>query len=390
MAQFLFVSWNGGGNLPPMFRVAAVLRGLGHAVDFAGQELGAPDEPGGYDSMAVRCDARGLRFLPLPRSAAKWEAEPPERRIVTGMMACTEHGADLADVVRQRDYDVLVIDCLMFGALTAAASTGTPVSAFVHSAPGALMAPGGHLETWLLSAVNELRSTAGRQPVERLWDVWSESSTLCTSLRALDPLGDEAPDSFSYVGPVFESEPASGWQSPWESDDTRPMVLVSFTTNPAWEQSSRIRRTLAALDGVQYRVLVTASLADLGDVALPANAVVVRHIPHAEVLPVVAAAVVHAGHGTITACLAHGVPVISLPNPAADQPPLAARVQALGAGRALDGESATPTQIRDAVDQVTTEGSYRAAATALKRSIAAADSDQLAGALLERLLDPAQ
>jgi hypothetical protein len=86
--------------------------------------------------------------------------------------------------------------------------------------------------------------------------------------------------------------------------------VVSFTTNPAWDETSRIHRSLAALDGQPYRVLVTA-------------------------------------------------------NPAADQPLLAAQVQALGAGIALDGEAVTPDEIRADIAEVLTESRYRAASQRL-------------------------
>ncbi|MGH3094485.1 MAG: glycosyltransferase [Streptosporangiales bacterium] len=79
------------------------------------------------------------------------------------------------------------------------------------------------------------------------------------------------------------------------------------------------------------------------------------------------ATVTHAGHGTLAASLAHGIPIVALPNPAADQPALAARVAELGAGVALDGEAATPTEIRAAVDTVLASGSYSAAADLVER-----------------------
>jgi hypothetical protein len=50
-------------------------------------------------------------------------------------------------------------------------------------------------------------------------------------------------------------------------------------------------------------------------IEVPENAVVVRYVPHGEVLPAAAATVTHAGHGTIAAALAHGVPLVCLPHP---------------------------------------------------------------------------
>jgi UDP:flavonoid glycosyltransferase YjiC (YdhE family) len=107
-------------------------------------------------------------------------------------------------------------------------------------------------------------------------------------------------------------------------------------------------------------------------------------VPHAEVLPSVSVTVTHCGHGTVTASLAHGVPIAGLPNPAADQPYLAARIQALGAGVAMDGE-ASPAIIQRAVRDLLDRPSYRQAAARLGQAIRAAPGAAGAADVLEDL-----
>jgi UDP:flavonoid glycosyltransferase YjiC (YdhE family) len=107
-------------------------------------------------------------------------------------------------------------------------------------------------------------------------------------------------------------------------------------------------------------------------------------VPHAEVLPSVSATVTHCGHGTVTASLAHGVPIAGLPYPAADQPFLAARIQALGAGVAMDGES-SPAIIKGAVRDLLDRPSFREAAARLAQSIRLAPGAAGAADLLEQL-----
>ena len=161
------------------------------------------------------------------------------------------------------------------------------------------------------------------------------------------------------------------------------MVLVSFTTTGLWDQSGRIRNTLEGLAGEPVRVLVSAAQSmDLG--LIPDNAAIRPFVPHQQVLDGAALTITHAGHGTVAASLAHGVPLVALPNPAADQPFLAARVQGLGAGLALDGD-AGPAAIRTAAREVMTKPSYAAAAAGLAVAIKAAPG--VAGAVdeLERL-----
>jgi UDP:flavonoid glycosyltransferase YjiC (YdhE family) len=386
MSRFLMVSWNGGGNTPPMFELAAHLRDRGHEVSFCGTELA--EAGSGYATLEMRCKARKFRFQQLPRSTARFARDRGGPGILTGVMASEEHVADLQDLNLADDV-LVVVDGLMFGAITALEARRFRTAIFIPGAPGAFAGEGVPFEGFLSDGVNEFRRGQGLPELERLGDAWSGLPALCESIPDLDPHYDQFSSSVEYVGPIFEAQPLSGWTPPWGDDDTRPVILVSFTTNPAWDQTSRIRRTIDALADGGYRVVVTASLADISSVDLPESVVVERHIPHAEVLPLAAAAVGHAGHGTIAMPLAHGVPLVSLPNPVADQPPLALRVQELGAGIALDGETATPAEICAAVEEVVTQASYRTSAQRLARSIAATGGAAAAADMVERLASAA-
>lgn len=368
MARFLIVTWDGGGNVPPAFAIAEALLAAGHGVVVAGQELAEPPErvvAAGHTTLQERCEARALPFVLLPRSSAGWEAAPPEPRIVGAMMACRDHIADVREVRAETAPDAVVVDCLMFGALAVMEDADRPAAALVHSAPGLLMAPGGPMEGFLLPAVNGVRDQVARKPVHRLWDAWSVFPAICTTIPAMDPLASSAPPSFEFVGPVFDRVPASGWEPPFAEDDRRPLVLVSFASTSAWDQRSRIERTVQALADAPYRILLTTSRTDVRDLPVPDNAVVLEHASHHDVLPHVSVMVSHAGHGSVLTALAHGVPLVCLPNPVADQPGIASQVEALGAGRALDGDNASADEIGAAVRQVLDDSSYGAAARRL-------------------------
>jgi UDP:flavonoid glycosyltransferase YjiC (YdhE family) len=114
-----------------------------------------------------------------------------------------------------------------------------------------------------------------------------------------------------------------------------------------------------------------------------ANAAVRRFVPHSIVLPQAAVTITHAGHGTVTASLAHGVPLVCLPNPMADQPYLARRVEELGVGLAPDGD-APPHAIRHAVAEVVANDAYRDAAAHLAKAIRASSGASGAAHLLEK------
>jgi len=380
MARYLFLTWDGAGNQLPSVGIAQALRERGHNVLFAG-----------YESQRPLFTARGFHFALLERSAALWRAGSSKGVFALKMetvWASPQHLDEIPELMVRKPCDVLVIDCLMFGALAAAETATVPAAALVHSAPGALVPPGGQFEAALLGPANRVRAAAERPALPSIWDAWARFPAICTSIRELDPLATQAPAAFQYIGPIFDRAPASHWRSPWAADDARPLVLVSFSTGPYWDQASRIQRTVVALADGGCRVLVTTGSTDVAGIAVPRNAVLVRHAPHAEILPHAAVTVTHAGHGTVMASLAHGVPMVCLPNPAADQPALAAQVHALGAAVALNGESATAADIEAAVHRVLAHPSYAAAARRLAKAIAGAPGAAMAVRRLEELAQP--
>jgi MGT family glycosyltransferase len=233
-----------------------------------------------------------------------------------------------------------------------------------------------------LQAVNALRGTAGLPALSKLEEAWSPFRTLVTTIAELDPAAAHAGADTHYVGPLAEADGSDDWSPP---ADERPLVLVSFSTTSYWDQRGRVRNTLSALAELPVRVLVCGREAEeLG--ALPANAVARRFVPHARVMPSARLAVVHCGHGTVCAALRHGVPILGLPNPAADQPFLAERVQQLGAALRLDGD-ASAAEIRAAAERLLAAPSFAEAAARLGAAIAAAPGVAGAAARVEELAE---
>lgn len=378
MTRFAFVTWDGGGNVSPAVGIAQGLAARGHDVVFIG-----------YEVQRTLFEGRQLPFVALRRTGGFdiYATSDPGQRI-TGLMAnvwaSADHLDDIPDALAATSSDVLVVDFSMQGALASAAGSATPTAVLAHSAiAGLVPSPESPVGAARLGATNRLREAARLPQMTRLNEAWTGYTTLVTTIPALDPAAETADGWIHYLGPIFEELPDDPWESPWAAGDDRPLVLVSFSTTGLWDQSGRIRNTLEGLAGESVRVLVSASQAmDLGPI--PDNAAIRPFVPHQRVLDGAALTVTHAGHGTVAASLAHGVPVVALPNPAADQPFLAARVQQLGAGLALDGESG-PTAIRIAVREVMTQPSYAAAAAKLAIAIQAAPGVGGAVVELERL-----
>ena len=378
MTRFAFVTWDGGGNLPPAVGIAQELAARGNSIRFLG-----------YEVQRAAIEARGFDFSVLHRSGSfdAYGPVPPEQRLaalIRNVWACPEHLQDIPDALAEHPADVLVVDFVMNGALAFASHAAMPVAVLAHSGIGALVPPSeSPMGAARLTATNELRTAAGLPRINRLNQGWDNLLTLVTTIPELDPAAATAAETVRYVGPIRVRLPESSWDSPWPPDDDRPLVLVSFSTTRLWDKRSRIENSLEALASEQVRVLLATGEPPYTG-PLPPNAVAQQFVPHDQVLSAAALMVTHCGHGTVTVCLAHGVPIVGLPNPAADQPFLAARIQEIGAGIALDGESG-PETIRTAAREVLSQPSYKEAARGLAAMIRAMPGATGAAAVLEQL-----
>lgn len=375
--RITFITWDGGGNESPAVGIAQTLLGRGHEVRFAG-----------YPSQASRFAGREIRFTTLANAAAEAAAQPPPRPMPALIMVSPRQVDDVRALIQADQPDLLVIDCLMFGAIVAARQSEAPMAVLVHNAPGLLVPPDGAIERFLLPAINQLEIAAGLPPADRLWDAWGPGPVICTSIAEIDPHATAVPSTFSYVGPVRERHVASGRDAlvqPTRSlarGSDRPLVLATFTSSGGWDQHSRVSRTIEGLAEAPVDVLVTNATVDQS-LTLASNASLTGFLDHDLILPHVAVTVTHGGHGTAMASLAHGVPIVFLPNAFSDQPSVAARVAELGAGIALDGDAASPAEISVACEQAIRAPSFRAAAARLGAAIAASPGPEGAATILE-------
>ena len=83
--------------------------------------------------------------------------------------------------------------------------------------------------------------------------------------------------------------------------------------------------------------------------------------------------------------LAHGVPLLCMPNPGADQPLVAARVEGSGAGRMISNQ-AGPEEIQSVVRELLGNPSYRQTAQRLAEMIRRQDSAVRGAEEMEALL----
>jgi MGT family glycosyltransferase len=293
----------------------------------------------------------------------------------TDILAGTSLAEAVLAEIRDEPPDVIVVDCMLENALAAAELSGLPTAALVHVLyrPWAAMEePKGWWEDEF-NSMNDTRAKFGLAPIPRLRfmaEVWARPDrALVLVPREFDAPGNDYSPNVCYVGPVLdERDPEYRWDLPWPSDDPRPLILISLSTTYQ-HQEERLRRILEAVASVPARRLLSLARGiESTDVEAPNDIVVRDWVPHAAVLPYASVVVSHAGLGTVSAALTHGVPLLCIPL-GREQPNNARRVEACEAGRVM-AEEASPNEIRDALVELLESDRYRRGAERMAAVIA--------------------
>jgi MGT family glycosyltransferase len=189
--------------------------------------------------------------------------------------------------------------------------------------------------------------------------------------------------AFDYPGPI----PANArWAGAITDPDLKPpasagaeartrqkSVLVSFSTT-FQRQVPILERIIQALTGLPVVAVVTCGPAiEPRQLPAPPNVRIVATVPHHELLPTTDLVITHGGHGTVTAALRHGVPVLCLPM-GRDQRDVAARAVWHGAGISAPVQTST-SRLRRIIRTALDDSNLRGAAGQLAAHMASDDPD---------------
>ena len=193
------------------------------------------------------------------------------------------------------------------------------------------------------------------------------------------------------VAAVQPIRPAAGEaqvaeRSAWIDDfPHRPTVYVTLGT--IWNTDLDVFRLV--IEALHDHINLVVTIGRQNDPAMlgpqPKGVIIRSYIPQHEVLPWCDAVVAHGGSGTVLGALAHGVPLLVVPQ-GADQWSNAQQIVAAGAGKRLLRYELSAAAVRDCVMALLNEPSYRQAASNIKDEIRAMPSATDAIVGLEALL----
>jgi MGT family glycosyltransferase len=389
--SYLFVTFEGGGNVPPVLGVVRRLAQRGHGV----RVLAEP-------CLRTAVEGAGARFIPFRRHFVRedrtedlfgdWEPKTPIGALRRSLDRCVFGPAPVTAAETYRELereaaDVVVADMMMPGALVAAEAAGIPRVVLFHM-PEYLPGPGrpaagpgflprtdvlGRLRdatmTFLfhrllrqfIAPFNEARRSLGLAPLRTARELVDQFHRADLRLILTSEVFDfpitPPPRNVRYVGPVLDDPDwVGGWENPWREEDARPLVVASLSST-FQNQRGVLARIIEALGALDVRGLVTLGPCMANEVfELPGNVIAAESAPHALVFPHAAAVVTHAGHGTVMRALAHDLPLLCLPM-GRDQDDNAARVVAKGVGLRLS-PSANPARIAGAVRRLLEEPAF--------------------------------
>lgn len=414
--DILVAMFQGGGNIPLILPIVSRLTTRGYRVRvLAGPGVRASRTPIS-PRLLDRITATGASLVSFEEPDHHPFADaPPLRGLVRGwtpkqldpITANTRPSLwspawalNVAAELRRAPADIVAADYVLLGALAAAEVAGIPAAALVHKgyypwpAPGAppfgtglqpAHGPMGRLRDAFYNAGsrriyvrdglpvhNRARAQLGLPPLRSPLEQYDRAArVLLLASRAFDFPIRRLPPNVRYVGTPFDDGPVPNWTSPWLADDSRPLVLVSLSTLPQG-QGPVMQRILTALATLPVRALVTLGPAlDPEGFSAPPNVMIESFVPHAAVLPEVAAMVTQCGLSSVMKALSFGVPLVCVPL-ISDQPDNAARVVAHGAGVRV-GSDASPEQIGQAIQRVVTEAHFREGARQVARVLATED-----------------
>lgn len=202
--------------------------------------------------------------------------------------------------------------------------------------------------------------------------------------EAFDFKGISWPSQFHYTGPLVDGQRPKDDSFPWGKLTGEPIIYASMGTlqNGIESVFNAITEAVGHHRNTQLVLSIGPFINPASLKAVPANAIVLPHVPQLEILKRASLCITHAGLNTTLESLAQGVPMVAIPV-TNDQPGVAARIAYTKTGIVVPIEQLSTERLSAAIGEVLRNPEYRQNATKLKKNIAGANGLEKAADLLE-------
>jgi MGT family glycosyltransferase len=172
-----------------------------------------------------------------------------------------------------------------------------------------------------------------------------------------------------FTGPHFDATARKSVDFPFEKLNGQPLIYASMGTlqNRLHNIFHHIAESCVGLDA-QLVLALGGGLEPQDLPNLPGNPIVVKYAPQLELLQKASLTICHAGTNTVLESLFYGVPLVTIPI-TNDQPGVAARIVWSGTGKFISTSRLTTPRLRQAIEEVLTQPSYKNNALRLKTAM---------------------
>ncbi|MEK5392942.1 macrolide family glycosyltransferase [Margalitia sp. FSL K6-0131] len=191
--------------------------------------------------------------------------------------------------------------------------------------------------------------------------------TIVYTTKEFQPNGEAFDQTYKFVGPSISSRLT---QENFDLTAIEGKSTIYISLGTVMNQAIDFYKLcLDAFGSTDHTVVMSigekTQFTELGDI--PENFIVKNYVPQTEVLKYSKLFITHGGMNSTHEGLYYGVPLIVIPL-SADQPIIAGQVASIGAGIALQMNSLSANQLREAADYVLNQSSFHEAVTNIRES----------------------
>jgi zeaxanthin glucosyltransferase len=221
----------------------------------------------------------------------------------------------------------------------------------------------------ITEVINQYRQEWKLPPQLTSNDRYSQLAQISQQPAQLEFPRENLPQCFHFTGPYHSLTGREVPDFPYEKLTGQPLIYASMGT--LQNRLLGIFKSIAeACNDLDAQLVISlggsATPESLGN--LPGNPLVVGYAPQLELLKKASLTITHAGMNTTLESLNNGIPIVAIPI-ANDQPGVAARIAWAGAGEMVPLARLTVPKLRNAVQKVLTEDSYKKNAVRLQEAI---------------------
>jgi hypothetical protein len=243
-----------------------------------------------HDVQQEQIEAAGGEFLAyqtapqVDQSRLRATGDDPVQRFMGFELAARD---DLVSVAKDLGPALLLVDCMLPSALTAAQGEGYKTVALVHA---------------IYSFWCEFAGGLFKAPIDRA------DLALGLTYKAFDRRA-QFPPNLVFVGPARPDLDAQPWA---RGEPGKPLVLACQSSGiQSPQQAAVLQRVCDAVTDLDVEALVTTGRGIAPEsLRVGSNTTAERLVPHDAVLPQADLLITHGGHGTVMAGVRYGVPML--------------------------------------------------------------------------------